>query len=74
MSRVERIAVSLEPELLKQFDAMIEEEGYPTRSEAVRALIRQIGIITIMPDSLMTLVMSGIPLLLLMMMSGLVVA
>ncbi|MBM4024722.1 MAG: nickel-responsive transcriptional regulator NikR [Planctomycetes bacterium] len=44
MSQIERIGVSLEPELLGAFDALIEKRGYPSRSEAIRDLIRrQIG-------------------------------
>lgn len=38
---VERIGVSLEPELLAQFDALIEERGYASRSQAIRDLVRQ---------------------------------
>ncbi|OPY31087.1 MAG: putative nickel-responsive regulator [Methanomassiliicoccales archaeon PtaU1.Bin124] len=40
MDNVTRIGVSLEPELLDQFDKMIERKGYVTRSEAFRDLIR----------------------------------
>lgn len=44
MSQVERIGVSLEPELLAAFDGLIARRGYPSRSEAIRSLIRdQIG-------------------------------
>jgi len=38
---VERIGVSLERELLKRFDDLIRSQGYPTRSEAIRDLIRE---------------------------------
>jgi len=37
---VERISVSLESKLLRRFDELIEGEGYNTRSEAIRDLIR----------------------------------
>jgi CopG family nickel-responsive transcriptional regulator len=41
MSQVERIGVSLEKDLLVLFDALIAKQGYPSRSEAIRDLIRQ---------------------------------
>lgn len=41
MSQVERIGVSLEKDLLSLFDALIAKQGYPSRSEALRDLIRQ---------------------------------
>ena len=41
MSQVERIGVSLDTELLSAFDALIAKRGYPSRSEAIRDLIRQ---------------------------------
>lgn len=37
---IERIGISLEAELLAQFDRLIEQKGYVNRSEAVRDLIR----------------------------------
>jgi len=37
---LERIGVSLEDELLMQFDRLIAERGYENRSEAIRDLIR----------------------------------
>jgi CopG family nickel-responsive transcriptional regulator len=37
---IERIGISLEKDLLEQFDQVIEGRGYATRSEAVRDLIR----------------------------------
>lgn len=40
MSKVERIGVSLEADLLQAFDRLIDSQGYPTRSEAIRDLIR----------------------------------
>ncbi|MFC1652990.1 nickel-responsive transcriptional regulator NikR [Planctomycetota bacterium] len=41
MSQVERIGVSLEPDLLAAFDALIGDKGYKNRSEALRDLIRE---------------------------------
>ncbi|MGQ9454219.1 MAG: nickel-responsive transcriptional regulator NikR [Armatimonadota bacterium] len=41
MSNVERFGVSMEPDLLCKFDAMVEARGYKSRSEAIRDLIRQ---------------------------------
>ena len=38
---VERIGISLEKKLLKQFDRLIRSKGYTNRSEAVRDLIRE---------------------------------
>ena len=38
---IERIGISLEADLLKQFDRLIEQKGYVNRSEAVRDLIRR---------------------------------
>jgi CopG family nickel-responsive transcriptional regulator len=38
---VVRIGVSLEGPLLEAFDRLVREEGYPSRSEAVRGLIRK---------------------------------
>jgi len=40
MDNVTRIGVSLEPELLDEFDKLIDRKGYITRSEAIRDLIR----------------------------------
>ncbi|HTT71231.1 MAG TPA: nickel-responsive transcriptional regulator NikR [Anaeromyxobacteraceae bacterium] len=37
---LERIGISLEDDLLQQFDALIAEKGYVNRSEAIRDLIR----------------------------------
>lgn len=37
---IERIGISLEKELLAQFDTLIRSKGYSNRSEAVRDLIR----------------------------------
>ncbi|HBO45505.1 MAG TPA: nickel-responsive transcriptional regulator NikR [Planctomycetaceae bacterium] len=40
MSEIVRFSVSVEEELLKQFDEFCQREHYATRSEAVRQLIR----------------------------------
>lgn len=40
MNKLVRFGVSLENELLKQFDADIQKKNYPNRSEAIRDLIR----------------------------------
>jgi CopG family nickel-responsive transcriptional regulator len=39
MSRIARFSVSLPADLLSQFDARWKAEGYPTRSEAIQAMI-----------------------------------
>jgi CopG family nickel-responsive transcriptional regulator len=41
MKQVERIGVSLEKKLLSKFDKLITKQGYQSRSEAIRDLIRQ---------------------------------
>jgi CopG family nickel-responsive transcriptional regulator len=41
MSHIERVGVSLEKELLGAFDKLISAQGYQSRSEAIRDLIRQ---------------------------------
>jgi CopG family nickel-responsive transcriptional regulator len=41
MSEIVRFSVSLEDDLLQQFDRYCTEEEYATRSEAVRQLIRE---------------------------------
>ena len=41
MAQIERIGVSLEKELLADFDKLIAKKGYQNRSEAIRNLIRQ---------------------------------
>ncbi len=41
MANLVRISMSLEKQLLKQFDRQIEKRGYPTRSEAIKALMRE---------------------------------
>jgi len=41
MSNITRFGVSLEDDLLKQFDSLIQASGYGNRSEAIRDLIRK---------------------------------
>lgn len=41
MPTLERFGVSMEEELLTRFDALIDERGYASRSEAIRDLVRQ---------------------------------
>lgn len=41
MSGIVRFGVSLEKKLLARFDKLIKEKNYPTRSEAIRDLIRE---------------------------------
>ena len=41
MKKVERIGVSLDKKLLSKFDKLIVKQGYQSRSEAMRDLIRQ---------------------------------
>ena len=41
MKGLERIGVSLETNLLAEFDTLIARKGYTNRSEAIRDLIRQ---------------------------------
>jgi CopG family nickel-responsive transcriptional regulator len=40
MADLNRIGVAIEADLLKEFDRLIEQRGYPSRSEAFRDLIR----------------------------------
>lgn len=40
MEELVRFGVSINPQLLEQFDKVIKEKGYPSRSEALRDLIR----------------------------------
>ncbi|MGH2271867.1 nickel-responsive transcriptional regulator NikR [Anaerohalosphaeraceae bacterium U12dextr] len=40
MANIERIGISVETDLLRQFDAFLSKKGYPNRSEAIRDLIR----------------------------------
>jgi CopG family nickel-responsive transcriptional regulator len=41
MSQLERIGVSLDNELLSKFDELINRQGYQSRSEALRDLVRK---------------------------------
>lgn len=41
MEKIARFGVSLDQDLLKKFDELIEREGYISRSEALRDLIRE---------------------------------
>jgi CopG family transcriptional regulator, nickel-responsive regulator len=41
MAGIERIGVSLEKDLLKDFDRLIKNRGYESRSEAIRDLVRR---------------------------------
>jgi len=41
MSELERIGVSLDKNLLAQFDRLARKKGYQSRSEAIRDLLRQ---------------------------------
>lgn len=40
MSQITRICISVEEELISQFDAYSLEQGFPTRSEAIKNLMR----------------------------------
>ena len=41
MPKVARVTISLEETLLAQFEGHVASHGYPTRSEAVKSLMRQ---------------------------------
>jgi len=41
MSQVERIGVSVDKKLLSKFDKLLAKQGYQSRSEAIRDLVRQ---------------------------------
>jgi CopG family nickel-responsive transcriptional regulator len=41
MKPIERIGVSLDKKILSAFDKLVTEQGYQSRSEAIRDLIRQ---------------------------------
>lgn len=41
MGKIKRFGISMDEELLRRFDALIEGEGYKNRSEAIRDLIRE---------------------------------
>ena len=40
-TKVERITISVESPLLAKFESYITSNGYPTRSEAMKSLMRQ---------------------------------
>lgn len=40
MERISRIGVSLEPKLLNKLDDFAKKRGYPSRSEAIRDMVR----------------------------------
>ena len=41
MEKIIRFGISMEPDLLKEFDKIIKKKGYVNRSEAIRDLIRE---------------------------------
>ena len=41
MQNLTRFGVSMENDLLKKFDHLIEKKGYSNRSEAIRDLVRE---------------------------------
>jgi CopG family nickel-responsive transcriptional regulator len=41
MGKILRFGVSMEEELLRAFDELIQKKGYPNRSEAIRDLVRE---------------------------------
>ncbi|HDM67253.1 MAG TPA: nickel-responsive transcriptional regulator NikR, partial [Thermoplasmatales archaeon] len=41
MEKVVRFSISIEPDLLEKFDALIRKSGYTNRSEAIRDIIRK---------------------------------
>lgn len=41
MKELERVGISLDKELLADFDELIARQGYQSRSEAIRDLVRQ---------------------------------
>jgi len=41
MEKITRFGVSIEPDLLKNFDKVIKKKGYENRSEAIRDIIRK---------------------------------
>ena len=41
MPEITRFGVSIEDQLIKKFDALIDRKGYATRSEAIRDMIRE---------------------------------
>jgi CopG family nickel-responsive transcriptional regulator len=41
MKNMQRVGISVEDDLLKKFDKLIDKQGYANRSEAIRDLIRE---------------------------------
>ncbi len=41
MQEIARISMSLEETLLEQFDSFVKEQGFPTRSEAIKSIMHQ---------------------------------
>ena len=41
MEKITRFGISIEPDLLKNFDKIIKKKGYKNRSEAIRDIIRK---------------------------------
>ncbi|MBN2407640.1 MAG: nickel-responsive transcriptional regulator NikR [Elusimicrobia bacterium] len=41
MAKIKRFGVSLNDEVLKDFDSLIKRKGYPTRSKAIEDIIRE---------------------------------
>lgn len=41
MVKITRIGVSMEPDLLADLDRLVKSRGYPSRSEAIRDLVRE---------------------------------
>ncbi len=41
MSQIKRFGVSIQEDLVKDFDSLIKKKGYPTRSKAIEDLIRE---------------------------------
>ena len=44
MSSLTRTAISLDSDLLKEFDRIIKQKGYGSRSEAIRDLVRDLSV------------------------------
>ena len=45
MSEIIRFGVSIDQDLLENYDRLLEQRGYATRSEALRDLIRDLGLV-----------------------------
>jgi CopG family nickel-responsive transcriptional regulator len=41
MSNITRISISVEEDLLEKFDSFSEEQGFPTRSEAIKNVMKE---------------------------------